>query len=74
MTIIQVIINSIIRASELALLSLGLTIVYDILNFANFAHTELAVVAAYLAFFLNVTLGMSIIPAAIIAAIATGVL
>lgn len=74
MTIIQVIINSIIRASELALLSLGLTIVYDILNFANFAHTELAVVAAYLAFFLNVTLGMSIIPAAIIAAIATGFL
>lgn len=74
MTIVQVIINSIIRASELALLSLGLTIVYDILNFANFAHTELAVVGAYLAFFLNVTLGMPIIPAAIIASIATGFL
>jgi branched-subunit amino acid ABC-type transport system permease component len=74
MTVIQVIINSIIRASELTLLSLGLTIVYDILKFANFAHTEFAVVGAYLAFFLSVTLGLPMIPAAIIAAIATGFL
>lgn len=72
MTIIQVLINSIIRASELALLSLGLTIVYDILQFANFAHTELAVVGAYLTLFLNVGLGWSIIPAAITASVVTG--
>lgn len=74
MTITQVIINSIIRASELTLLSLGLTIVYDILKFANFAHTEFAVVGAYLAFFLSVALGLPIVPAAIIASIATGFL
>ncbi len=74
MTITQVIANSIIRASELALLSLGLTIVYDMLKFANFAHTELAVVAAYLAFLLNVTLGLSILPAALIASVVTGFL
>ena len=73
MTFIQVVINSIVRASELALLSLGLTIVYDILRFANFAHTEFAVVGVYLAFFLNVTLGLHIIPAAIVASVATGV-
>ncbi|MBW2096343.1 MAG: branched-chain amino acid ABC transporter permease [Deltaproteobacteria bacterium] len=72
MTIIQVIINSVIRASELALLSLGLTIVYDILKFANFAHTEFAVIGVYLAFFLNVALGVPIIPAALISSIATG--
>jgi branched-subunit amino acid ABC-type transport system permease component len=72
MSIIQVIVNSIIRASELALLSLGLTIVYDILRFANFAHTEYAMIGAYLAFLLNVTLGMSIIPAVIIASMVTG--
>ena len=74
MTVIQVIINSIIRASELTLLSLGLTIVYDILKFANFAHTEFAVVGTYLAFFLSVTLGLPIVFAAVIAAIATGFL
>ena len=73
MTFTQVVINSIVRASELALLSLGLTIVYDILRFANFAHTEYAVVGVYLALFLNVTLGLHIIPAAIIASVATGI-
>jgi branched-subunit amino acid ABC-type transport system permease component len=64
----------VVRASELALLSLGLTIVYDILRFANFAHTEFAVVGVYLALFLNVTLGLHIIPAAIIASVVTGIL
>ena len=72
MTIVQVLLNSLVRASELALLSLGLTIVYDILKFANFAHTEYAVIAVYLALFLNVNLGIPIVPAAIIASIATG--
>ncbi len=72
MTFAQVIINSIVRGSELTLLSLGLTIVYDILKFANFAHTEFAVVGVYLALFLNMTLGLPIIPAAIIASIVTG--
>ena len=72
MTVTQVIINSIVRASELTLLSLGLTIVYDILKFANFAHTEFAVVGVYLAFFLNVTVGLHIVPAVIIASFVTG--
>jgi len=72
MTVAQVVINSIVRASELTLLSLGLTIVYDILKFANFAHTEFAVVGVYLAFFLNVTLGLHIILAVIIASFVTG--
>ena len=69
----QVLINSVIRASELALLSLGLTLVYDILGFANFAHTEYAVIGVYLALFLNVTLGLPILPAAIVASLATGI-
>ena len=72
MAITQVVINSLVRASELALLSLGLTIVYDILKFANFAHTEYAVISVYLALFLNVNLNLHIVPAAIIASIATG--
>ena len=74
MSVYQVIINSIIRASELALLSIGLTIVYDILKFANFAHTEMAVIGAYLAFLLNVSLGLPIFFSAILAAIVTGIL
>jgi branched-subunit amino acid ABC-type transport system permease component len=72
MAFTQVLINSIVRASELALLSLGLTIVYDILRFANFAHTEYAVIGVYLALFLNVNLGLPILPAAIISSLITG--
>lgn len=72
MAITQVLINSIVRASELALLSLGLTIVYDILRFANFAHTEYAVIGVYLALFLNVNLGLPILPAVIFACLVTG--
>ena len=74
MAFAQVLVNSIVRASELALLSLGLTIVYDILRFANFAHTEFAVVGVYITLFLNVTLGWHIVPSAIISSLATGIL
>jgi branched-subunit amino acid ABC-type transport system permease component len=74
MAFAQVLINSIVRASELALLSLGLTIVYDILRFANFAHTEYAVIGVYLALFMNVNLGLPLLVAAIIASLLTGFL
>lgn len=73
MTFSQVIVNSIVRASELSLLSLGLTIVYDILGFANFAHTEYAVIGVYFALFLNANLELPILPAAVIASLATGI-
>lgn len=72
MPVSQVIINSIIRASELSLIALGLTLVYDLLKFANFAHTEYAVVGVYLAFIFNVTLGLNIFAAVLLSAILTG--
>jgi branched-subunit amino acid ABC-type transport system permease component len=74
MTVSQVIINSIIRASELSLIALGLTLVYDLLKFANFAHTEYAVVGVYLAFIFNVTLGLNIFTAVLLSAIFTGLI
>jgi branched-subunit amino acid ABC-type transport system permease component len=74
MPIPQILANSLIRAAELSLISLGLTMVYDILQFANFAHTEFAVVGVYLALFFNVTLGVDIVPAALLAVILTGLL
>jgi len=74
MTVLQVIINSIIRASELSLIAIGLTLVYDLLKFANFAHTEYAVVGIYLAFIFNVTLGLNIFTAVLLSAIFTGLI
>jgi len=72
MPVSQVIINSIIRASELSLIALGLTLVYDLLKFANFAHTEYAVVGVYLAFIFNVNLGLNIFAAVLLSAVFTG--
>ena len=46
----QIILNSIIRGSQLGLLAIGVTMIFAILGFANFAHGEFAVVGAYLAF------------------------
>ncbi|MGD2067003.1 MAG: branched-chain amino acid ABC transporter permease [Candidatus Bathyarchaeota archaeon] len=74
MGITQIIVNSLIRASVLCSLSIGLTLVYDLLKFANFAHVELAVAAAYLGFFFNVTLGLNIVVSALFAIILTGLM
>lgn len=45
----QILINSLIRASELALLAVGLTMVYDVLRFPSFAHVEFGTVGAFIA-------------------------
>lgn len=74
MGITQIIVNSLIRASVLCSLSIGLTLVYDILKFANFAHVELAAAAAYIGFFFNVTLGLNIFVSAFLAIIITGLM
>lgn len=70
----QIIVNSIIRGSQLGLLALGVTMIFAVLRFANFAHGEFAVVGAYLALLFSSTLGLPLLPAAIIAAGLTGLL
>ena len=74
MGIAQVLVNSLIVASEYGMLAIGLTMVYDVLKFANFAHTEFATLGAYLAFLFNVTFGFNIILSVILAALLTGVI
>ncbi|MFQ6117629.1 MAG: branched-chain amino acid ABC transporter permease, partial [Candidatus Bipolaricaulia bacterium] len=61
MGIAQVLVNSFIKAAEVGLLAVGLTMIYDI-------------VGAYLAFFFNVTLGFNIIASVASAALLTGVI
>ncbi len=68
----QAILNSLITSSELAIMGLGLTMCFDILKFANFAHTELAVMGAYLGFFFNVQLQWNLAASFLLASILTG--
>ena len=70
----QIILNSIIRGSQLGLLAIGVTMIFAILRFANFAHGEFAVVGAYLTFLFSVTLKLNLLTAAVFAVGLTGLI
>jgi branched-subunit amino acid ABC-type transport system permease component len=68
----QIVINSLITASELGIIAIGLTMTFGVLRFANFAHTETAVIGAYLTFTLNVGLHWNLLAAMLVAATLVG--
>lgn len=74
---IQIVIDSLIRASELALLAVGLTMVYDVLRFPSFAHVEFGTVGAFIAFAISVALlpqspAVAVVIGAVIAMVVVG--
>ncbi len=73
MNVAQLIVNIAITGSLYLLMATGLTLVYRILKFANFAHAEFITFGAYVAYVLN-SLGLNIYYSAIFAFIATGLL
>jgi branched-chain amino acid transport system permease protein len=72
--LLQVVLDSLIRSAELSLLAVGLTMVYGILRFANFAHIEFATLGAYLALFFSSGLGLPLVVAAALAIVVCGAL
>lgn len=70
----QIIANSLVRAAELSLLAIGLTMAYDILKFANFAHADYAILGAFLVYSFNRAFGLNLFFSVIIAALVTGVI
>lgn len=69
----QVLIDSIVRASELSLIAIGLSLTWGIVRFANVAHVQYAPVAGYLAFF-GTSVGLGLVLAAVLAITVTGAL
>jgi branched-subunit amino acid ABC-type transport system permease component len=69
---LQVLVDSAIRSAELSFLAVGLTMVYSVLRFANFAHVEFATVGAYVALGLSATVGLPLFLAAVLAILLTG--
>lgn len=69
---IQVLLDGLVRSAELSFLAVGLTMVYGVLRFANFAHVEFATVGAYLALLLSNTVGAPLILAAVLAIALSG--
>ena len=70
----QIIANSLVRAAELSLLAIGLTMVYDILKFANFAHADYAILGGFLVYTFNQGIGLNLFLSVLLAAVATGVI
>ena len=55
---LQLVVYGLISGSILALGAIGLTLIYSILNFANFAHGDMMALGAYLALFFKVGLAL----------------
>ncbi|WP_079421870.1 branched-chain amino acid ABC transporter permease [Clostridium oryzae] len=63
---IQQLINGLSLGSIYALISLGYTMVYGIINLINFAHGDIYMIGAYVGFFVTTSLGLSFFPAIIL--------
>jgi len=69
----QIIFDSLVRSSEIALLAVGLTMVYSVLRFPNFSHVEFAPLGAYLALFGAVSVGAPLWLSAVVAVPLAGI-
>ncbi len=70
----QILVDAIVYAAEIAIIAVGVALSYSILRFANFAHVQFAVVGAYLSFAANQLLGMVLPVAVLVGVIATGLI
>ncbi len=70
----QTTVNGMVSGSYYALGAVGLTLVYGILRLVNFAHGDFLTFGAYMAYVINVSMGGSILLAALFAVLATAAL
>lgn len=72
--VLQVLINSLVYASMIAVIAVGVSLCYSILRFANFAHIQFAVVGGYLTYVFVAIPGMPLIGAVVLSAVTTGLI
>ena len=70
----QQLINGVSLGGIYALIALGYTMVYGIINLINFAHGEIYMVGAYVGFALTTFLGLGFLPSLLIAMIVCSIL
>jgi branched-subunit amino acid ABC-type transport system permease component len=70
-SLLQLFANGVIFGSIILLASVGLSLLYGIGNFANFAHGELLTVGAYAAFVAKADLGLPLVGALAVSIVAT---
>lgn len=69
----QVLINGIIAGALYGLIALGLSLIYGVLGFMNFAHGEMAMVGAFIYYLCFIVLGWPILPSVIATLIGCGI-
>lgn len=72
--LLQQLINGISLGSIYALIALGYTMVYGIINLINFAHGEIYMVGAYVGFALTTFLGLGFLPSLLISMVVSSML
>jgi branched-chain amino acid transport system permease protein len=70
---LQFFIDTLLRASDLALVALGLSMVYGLVKFPNIAHVQYAMLGAYQTFALQAA-GLPLVLAILLACLGTGLL
>ena len=70
----QIIANGFILGAQIALMAIGMTLIFGILRIVNFAHGEFYMLGAMIAFYSIVQIGISYIWASLIAIAAIGLL
>ncbi|WP_394559534.1 branched-chain amino acid ABC transporter permease [Aquipseudomonas alcaligenes] len=70
---LQFLIDALLRATDLALIAFGLSLIYGLVKFPNIAHVQYAMLGAYLTFTLH-AFGVHLVPALALASLLTGVL
>ena len=63
----QLLTNGIITGSSVALIAVGLSLIYGVLKFMNFAHGEFAMLGAYFYYYFFIVLSWSPVPSALLA-------
>src|SRR5579885_2726813 len=71
---LQTTLHGLVTGSYVALAAVGLTFVYGILRLINFAQGDFLTFGAYSAFLFNVTIGLGIVPSAVLALLLTALL
>lgn len=72
--VLQVLIDTAVRASELSLIAIGLSLTWGVAKFANIAHVQYAPLAAYLALMFVQVFTFSLVLGVAAAIVATGVI
>jgi neutral amino acid transport system permease protein len=71
---LQLLVNGLVVGSIIALAAIGLSMIYGILNFANFAHGDFLALGAYLSFVFSVMLGLHFVLAGALAVVLTALI